>query len=245
MPSTRKHAGRTNGHLGADGLADLPDTLADGGPIRQDTFTTRRGIQVQISGISMFLLQGLADGLREEWAEAERGSLEPPTYDIPLPGGETETRAHDKTTLNTDAERAEWVAYEARVATFARELQERTMRVLLMRGILTDPPTGGEWEAEQKFMGVRIPAERLARRYHWLTTEVLTDPDESGAIMARIMALSGIRGEALKAAEAAFRSPMEESRGAAPKRATAKGRRLVSKPDDAGSKNGKSMGHKA
>lgn len=227
----------SNGNGAAEGEAQAS--------ARSGEFTSSRGITVKINGLSPFLIQALGPDLREEYAEA--GSpVDPPTYEIELPGGEKETRDHDATTLKTDEDRAAWAAYQELAAEFTAELQERTMRLLFIRGVQAPPLVDSdEWIEEQKFFGARIPEGKFERRYHWIKTELVSSADETIDLMDRILALSGVGEGALRAAREAFRDSMEKPNGSQTGNAADRGRGLVSQPNAVRGKGRKGNGEVA
>lgn len=158
-------------------------------------------------------MQNLGTSIRAEWAEVGR-TPDPPTYEAELAGGGKETHEHNETTLVTDEDRAAWEKHLAEAEAFQRELMDRSMKTLFIRGVQTPPlEDGSEWMLEQAFMGSRVPINKLERRYFYVRTEIINSPAEGKRLMEAITALSGISREAMRAATETFPGEVEESNG--------------------------------
>src|SRR3990172_472597 len=129
------------------------------------TYTTSRGVKVTYNGIAT-LIDALQSSLNARKPIA-------PTYEVKSLAGNSEIHAHDETTLETEADRAAWSEYQAKLAAWSDESQRSLMRLILLRGISVELPSDSDWEKQQAFAGIVVPQDTMEKRMHYLQTEVL------------------------------------------------------------------------
>ena len=157
----------------------------------QKFFVTSKGRKVFVQPVSVTKMDLITTAVRAELRAAGR-PVDPPIYTVELAGGGTEDFPHDETTLlvrpvdtgiedpaeaeaeaerRTAENRSVWAEHQKAQAE-AQALQRDRMTRLLISGIDIEVPDDG-WEEEQRALGIVIPTEPAARRYHYITTEVL------------------------------------------------------------------------
>lgn len=154
-------------------------------------FVTSKGLKVFVQPVSVTKMELINAAVRSELRAAGR-PVDPPTYTVELAGGGTEEFPHDETTLlvrpaetgiedpaeaeaeaerRTKANRQAWAEHQ-KAAAEIQALQRDRMTRLLISGIDIEVPDDG-WEQEQQALGIVVPTDAAARRYHYVTTEVL------------------------------------------------------------------------
>lgn len=133
-----------------------------------------------------------------------------PTYSVDLPGGGSREYPHDRTTLDTDAERAAWAAYEAEQAAVSLRRQVATHEFLFYNGVVEDPPPPGDWAFDFALWGLEPPdpADKVAYKRRWIEEEVCPDVRDLSALILRLYALSGINDDIIKQIESFFRAAL-------------------------------------
>ena len=130
---------------------------------------------------------------------------EVPTYTVETAAGEVEVHPHQvqkdaegkitKSTLTTDAEWAEWHAYEAdREAAIAARYEAAT-RFLLYNCIPATPTPVDDWSVDLGLWGMAVPdaaGEPVAHKLFWIENEYLPDPDDLTGILARLYEMAGL-----------------------------------------------------
>lgn len=169
------------------------------------TFTTSTGIEVRILGLSQLLLDKTRTSVKFP---------DPPTYELETVAGKKEVHAHNETTLETDEDKKAWADYQTALAEADRLQKDRLLKLILMKGIEVDMPeeegADDDWLAVQAFIGLEVPEDTLGKRYDYITTEVISNPEDLAEIMQLVMEKSGVPKEALAEARASFRSAMEQ-----------------------------------
>lgn len=155
-----------------------------------------------------FALPMIGQGIRAKHARSG-APLEPPTYTVTTASGATETHAHDETTLETDADKAAWAAYQAALKALNDEIVMGQMRFMLMEGLVYDDPPQ-EWAERYAFYGMEMPDSPQERTWLYIQTVLLPTASDLERALAAVMAVSATGNEeAVKAAEALFRHSLE------------------------------------
>jgi hypothetical protein len=158
-----------------------------------ETYTSPlSGKTVRLVPIAYYKTQSLIEKVEKEFLAAGK-PIKPPTYTVPVgkDGKDTQVHEHTESTLVTDEDRAAWKAHKQAVAELNAETNLRTLKFTLRNGALIDMDADtSDWEAEQEFDGIDVPASRREKYLHYLLTEVLTSRFEQREVASRIMELS-------------------------------------------------------
>lgn len=171
-------------------------------------YTTSTGVELTILPVSPFLVDKVSRSTTYP---------SPPTYKIETITEETIEVPHDeesiKSELATPEERAAWALYKADYAKAEADNNERILNLLLFKGV-GDVPERSGWEEEQNELGISVPSSPVARKVHYLSTEVVPDPNDlarlARAVMEGAVGTSPEEQEAAEAADASFRHPVAE-----------------------------------
>jgi hypothetical protein len=187
---------------------------------RRGEYITSQGKKIRIVGLSPFLI----DKMR-----ASGDIPEPPTYIVETVAGDEEIHTHDETTLEvegdpeqTKANQKAWREFVEASELAQREVNERFLRLLLLRGIDLDIEDyeRGDWVKEQRSLGIDIPEDPVEKKVHYVQTEILSSFDDVINLLTRVMSLSGLDEEAMATAEASFRSAIRNVTATAAEAAT-------------------------
>ena len=175
-------------------------------------YTTSTGKKIVLHGLPPMMVERL---------QAQYDARKPkiPTYIIIDIAGTEEIHDHNITTLEVEGDPVEteknkklWDEYVKGTAAIDKESSEAMMRMIMLRGVyVSDYDENGSWIDEQEFLGLTIPSDTSARRYHYVQTEIIGDANDLNTIMTIVMKLSGIPEEYLREAEHLFQSAMEEA----------------------------------
>lgn len=175
-------------------------------------YTTATGKKIVLHGLPPMMVERL---------QAQYDARKPkiPTYIVIDIAGSEEIHDHNITTLEVEGDPVEteknkklWDEYVKGTAAIDKESSEAMMRMIMLRGVyVSDYDENGSWVEEQEFLGLQIPTDASARRYHYLQTEIIGDVNDLNTIMVIVMKLSGIPEEYLREAENLFQSAMEEA----------------------------------
>jgi hypothetical protein len=172
--------------------------------------TTSRGQRVECLPVLAML-----EAIRME----EEEKIPPPvTYTVTDVTGDTQEREHDAESIQdkrtTDEERAAWHERQEVIAEIEGRINERTLKVIGTKGIrMLDMPPDEEWIEEHAFLGFDVPKTKIARLYHYFTTEVIGTPQDGLDIMAGIARVTGADEEVVGTIEDRFRTEMEKPQG--------------------------------
>lgn len=174
------------------------------------TFTCSDGRELTIKPVSRILTQAIVAKVRREMETAGE-PLNPPTYTVETVAGVKETHPHDEATLQTDEDRAAWVAYQAAQGRLNAEVNQRVTRAMLIDGVVghDDVPDGRA--AYYEDLGIEWPADPGDRKVLYLQLEYLPAPQDLTMLWVAIMELStvGVNGDEVAAARQSFRGQVE------------------------------------
>lgn len=162
-------------------------------------FTTSSGKQVKLSLFPPLQAQMVEEAARKEaiklYGEAVR-----PTYHTEA----DEDLPHDESTLETDEDKAKWLAYQDLLTKHQTHVGNKMMRFVLYYGVDEKPDDEAEWQERQRYFGIEIPDDPIGRKIHYIQSELIYSAADVQEIMRRIMVLSGVRAEVIDAAAATF-----------------------------------------
>lgn len=181
-------------------------------------FVTSEGVEIKIRPVSDTLRAYVQLGaLRKLRDEGE--PVDPPVYmattvadekiELTLDADSLEIPGDEKAT-NDNKER--WVAHVAALERVNEAQQNALMRLFFQRGMIIEEREG--WEEDHREFNIEIPEDPKERRAHYILTEVLHTPADMATMAMAIMRLSkqgSVNMEMLDAAEATFRSSLQET----------------------------------
>lgn len=170
----------------------------------QPSFTTSTGFKLSLKPVSPFLIQKV---------QASGEYPKPPTYEVTTAAGSKEVHEHDAESIKTasDAEKAAWVAYTVKSRAVQSEVNDRLVRLILLRGIESEVPDYG-WDREQEeVFGIKVPKDPNDRKVHYLLTEAIGTADDIANLITEVIALSGVSQEAIETARASFRRALRRN----------------------------------
>lgn len=162
------------------------------------TFTTSTGFKLKLKPVSPYLIQKVQQSLSEP---------EPPTYEVVTAVGVKEVHKHDSVSIQTasDEDKLLWVKYLMELQRVNAEINDRVMRLIILRGVETDVPEYG-WDREQEeVLGLKVPKDPSDRKVHYILTEAISTATDIADLVTAVIALSGISQEAVNAARSSFR----------------------------------------
>lgn len=184
----------------------LPDHADPGADSRH--YTTSRGVRLTFVGIATLL-----DKLSQTHEQAKP---KPPTYTVKTATGAMETHPHDPSTLESEEDRAAWQEYLRAAEAAQTQYNADMLRLILLKGVRCDLPTDESWVEEHELMGIPVPEKPVARRLHWLETEVVGSVADATQIVTGVMIASGMDEGVIRQAEQSFRGDLQrDSAGAA------------------------------
>jgi hypothetical protein len=141
--------------------------------------------------------------------------LEPPTYEVKLPGGVTQKHEYDQEGIDDpstpEEDKAKWNQYQSDVMEFNQTFSELSMNMILYDGVELSDEISEDWLEEQSWMGIDIPENKFDLKVLYLQTEIFKTPSDLQKVVQDIMRISmkGVDQEAVDAAMASFRGAME------------------------------------
>lgn len=167
------------------------------------TYTTATGIEIGFRAVSKEMLMRFS---------AANPQPAPPTYSITTATGIVEQIPLDEKSLTekpeqfTPEQHAEWRAYAEKQAAFI----ERFIKFFCLRGIAVNAQMD-EWIAEQEYLGIPIPENKIEARYSWIVSDVLTTAEDFQAVILGVMESSGVPADLREQVGASFRGEVQRN----------------------------------
>jgi len=165
---------------------------------QEDIFTTSLGVRIPVRPISPTLFNRVMHSVK---------TPDPPTYEVEIAGGGTQTFAHDEDSIKGDPE-AEKVWREYIEATNQAEAERnlRVLRLVILKGTALEMPKDDEWSELQTYLGLAVPEDPVERYIHYLETEALGDQDDISGLMAAVGRAMGVSQEEIDQSVESFRN---------------------------------------
>lgn len=181
------------------------------------TYTTERGMTIELLPTSQLLLSMIRGGVRREFLDAKE-PIDVPTYSSKTVAGDVQKFPLDEKSLEvkgdaeeTERRKAAWAAHQDAIQRMWAEERRRVMRYQFSEGIVAEIPD--TWDARMKKLGVEVPEDPDERKVFYIMTELLPTMPEMMDVVIRLTALANratLSQEMLEAAEATFRSSLRE-----------------------------------
>ena len=155
---------------------------------------------MQYKPVSVIQLQKINNSI------AEKYNLEKPTYEMQLPGNNTQIAEYDEDSIK-DAPKEDvekWKKYQEQLELMQAESNERQMAYVLYKGVECDVPEA--WLEEQAWLGIKLPEDERDIKVQYISTELLPTAFDLKKAFVDIIKLSmkGADPSAIKAAEDMF-----------------------------------------
>ncbi len=160
------------------------------------TFVSAKGIELVLRPVSQFKL----DTLRASFED-----VPVPTYtmnvvgqDVPYPLDEEIAR--NKGRLD------EWNDYLKAKSALEREKARKVTDLMLYDGVEIEiPGPDSEWQKTSETFGIKIPTEPVARKLHYIYTEVLVGQEDIVNLVSQILSVSQVDEEVVQKMRDSFR----------------------------------------
>lgn len=166
-------------------------------------FVTSTGFTLKLKPVSPFLIQKVQTSMPEPPA---------PTYTVTTAAGNVETHTHDAESIKDapDTDKEAWVKYITELRAQQSEVNDRLVRLIILRGIESDVPEYG-WDRAQEDLGVTVPKDPNERKVHYILTETIGTAEDMANLITNVIALSGVNQEAVEAARSTFRNSLRRN----------------------------------
>lgn len=184
--------------------------------VKHGNFSNSAGMEFAITSISPLEAQQMRAAELRKWKEDGRDHLlEPVTYRVTNVAGVEQEFEYDDISISEASDETKQAYRDHLKATqeFDAAVNIRIMRVCFL-AVLGDPLKDSEWVDRMEFLGVKLPESKAALKNLYVETWVVQSTDDIAGLMSAVMLLSGIVDEeTASAAEATFRSAVQESQG--------------------------------
>lgn len=166
------------------------------------TFCSARGIQLTLQPVSQFKL----DSLR-----ASSEEIPVPTYTMNVVGTEVpypmdEEIARNKGRLD------EWNEYLKAKSALERDKAKKFTDLLIYDGVDVEVPgLDSEWQKTSDVFGIKIPTDPIARKLHYVYTEVLVSQEDIVNLVSQILSVSQMDEEVVRKIRDSFRAQKERN----------------------------------
>lgn len=171
---------------------------------RTKPHTTRKGVTIQLVGVSPSLLQTIRSAYEINHPEPIK-----PQYEIEAAGGELIYEDHDETTLSTDKEKAEWEAYITSHKEWEQGQNRQIMEAFVLEGTEFEIDMEGAWVRRRKRQNIEIPKDPDDLKIHYFETQIVGPPEDTLDVVSEIMQLTGIDEKAVDNIRKLFRTNLQ------------------------------------
>jgi hypothetical protein len=135
----------------------------------------------------------------------------PPTYTIEAVAGVTETFNHTLETVTTPEEKEAFALYQDAHTAWTAELSFKLLKLFLSEGVTLKltKKQADDFNSRARAIGIDVPENKYARNLFYLETFIITDETKIQKVTDAVMAETGIKREAIAAAEELFRPGVE------------------------------------
>lgn len=129
-----------------------------------------------------------------------------PTYNVEAVAGIVEVFKHDATTVETDEEKADYLAWKEKHDEWSNGLTYKLLRLFLSQGVHLDltKKQVKDLEVQSELLGIELPENDSERNLFFLETFVITSPSLVEKVIQGVLEETGIKETAIDAANALF-----------------------------------------
>lgn len=172
---------------------------------------------VRMHAVSPMLISKVDASVEERWKAEGRTRTERPTYTITTAAGVEETHEHDAQTIAEIEDEVERAAVQkqfdqaaADQRAFGRSRSELLIDIAVLESVeVVSGPSMERWEKLRRRMGLPIPDDEDDRKLAYVKEYILTSATDMGSIITAMLEVTGVKKEAVEAANANFRDPVE------------------------------------
>lgn len=176
-------------------------------------YTTGTGAKFSLSPLPPYQIEHYRLSFIEQY-EADNPRPVKPTYEVETVGGGKELHEHDKTTAVTDEDKAALKAYEDYEKSLDNFVNQKLLDVMIVESVDASPNADELWLSKKKFFGVRLPADPVELKLHYVREHMIMNEEDGGdfaGLPQAIAQLSGISKKAVNAGKATFQRSVRET----------------------------------
>jgi len=163
----------------------------------QKTFCSSKGIELALRPVSQFKL----DSLR-----ASADEIPVPTYTMNVVGTDVQYPMDEEIARNK-GRLPEWEEYLKAKSVLERDKAKRFTDLLIWDGVDVDvPDEDSEWQKTSVAFGIKVPTDPIARKLHYVYTELLIGGEDIANLVSQILSVSQMDQEVVEKIRNSFRS---------------------------------------
>lgn len=190
----------TNGNSHTVSDTQIPPVITEPPENLKVYVTEYSGITLKLNSVSPLLIAKAQQALKNP---------SPPRYKVELAGGAEQWHDYDETSIQeedtTPEDKKAWLDFIEKRNEINATRSNKIMELLMAKGVEFEMPSDENWIEFQEELGVVVPEGNLARKVHYLQTEILTSGKDVEEVMGRLMAMTGIGNQALNEVRGLFR----------------------------------------
>jgi hypothetical protein len=176
------------------------DSTLDSNPKR--TFCSSKGIELLLKPVSQFKLDSLRSSAEE---------IPVPTYTMSVLGNDVPYPMDEEIAKNK-GRLDEWNAYLKARSALERDKAKKFTDLLIWDGVEIDVPgPDSEWQKTSEIFGIKIPTDPIARKLHYVYTELLISQEDIVNLVSQILSVSQMDEEVVRKIRESFRSKKERN----------------------------------
>ena len=161
------------------------------------TFCSARGIQLVLRPVSQFKLDS---------QRASNEEIPVPTYTMNVLGNDVPYPMDEEIARNT-GRLDEWKEYLKAKSALERDKAKKFTDLLIYDGVdIEVPGPESEWQTTSDIFGIKIPTDPIARKLHYVYTEVLISQEDIVNLISQILSVSQMDEEVVRKIRDSFRA---------------------------------------
>lgn len=164
------------------------------------------GYKLEIGPVSPMGPKAVELQYKRQFPEPKR-----PTYTIEGVAGSEEVLEHDSTTVSTEEEKLALLEWEREHSEWMAQISFRLLKLFLSEGVTLKLTKKQNLDLirRSEAIGISVPDDKYQRDLFFLETFIVIDEARIQQVTDAVMAETGIKPEAIAAAEELFRAEME------------------------------------
>lgn len=176
-------------------------------------FITSTGREIRVLPISQITVSRIRASVVDRFEKSGK-RLRPPTYTVTDVAGTQETFPHTYETIEyptvTEEERTQWNEYLTDIAAMDNEIKSKVTQYLYLSGLSVAEDNTPEYLEMCAFFNIPVPESRMEAKFQYIVEHVLPTAKDKTDAMLRILQVSGVESEVVKAVEDSFRGIPDE-----------------------------------
>lgn len=162
------------------------------------TFVSSKGVELALRPVSQFKLDSLKASFKE---------VPIPQYEMTIVGGEKVRHPMDATIAQNQGRMDEWNEYLKAKSANERDKAKRSTDLLFFEGVDVEiPGPDSEWQKTSEYFGIKIPADPIERKLHYIYNETLVGGEDIVNLVAQIFEVSQMDEEVVRNIRESFRA---------------------------------------